>query len=1198
MYFLVNLKTINQLFMKPNQLTMKQPNNSRNWEKFKTLPQILLLAILLFSTQVFATHFRYGSVTATRISETVNQVTYRLNVVTAWRLTQAPSSVPFTFSGGNSGNVSVPMTNVTDPSGGWTNSTGSAVIILNKTATPTTIRYTNGDKISTIVNNHDAFWDVYMVLFTNKPGSTPVSTLPAIINMPIGAAAATYTIPATDPDAGSSLTYGLPAFTGNLSGQTEPPGFSLNSATGQITLNTLGKTLGQQYNALVTVTDNDGNQILLDFLINMVGVSTPPVFNYAVTPANGAIYNVIAGQTITFPISASDQDAGSSVSMSVSGLNAAITTSNFSNVSLPALGNPSITTFSWTPGIAQVGTTNVLNFIASDNVGVQTTTSVTIRVVAEPAPVFAPPTPLIGSIRQIETGELFTDVIVAQSPLNSNVSIAFATGIPSGAALSPTVPSAGANPGTTTLSWTPQPSDFGVKNISFQATIAAFPTIFTTTNYQLIVNTTPQFTSTPIESIVAGHLYTYNVTVNDPDVPFGDIVDVIAGTLPSWLTLINNGDGTATLTGIPTLADIGEYDIELEAEDMYHHGNIQHVHQHFDITVNSPAVITPSNSNSNTICLYDPFSSYTLNANTGVGLTYQWFINNQPINGGTADSYSPTFSGSYTVLVTSNGISSMSNAIEVIVNSPPRFFSPQNITVFTNASGCTATAVYAPSISASPMASLKYTYSGATTGFGDGTGSSGSFNIGVTTVTITAMNVCGISTCTFTVTVEDNIAPTVMTQDVTVPLNANGSASITANDINNGSSDNCTIASVTVSPSEFSCANIGNNVVTLTVTDINGNVSYGTANVTVQDVTAPIVITRNVHVTLNPNGRVTIGLPPLGSHSTGGGPIIPPGHGTGGPVITVVNINNGSSDACGIQSISVSPTTFTCADIGANTVTLTVTDVNGNVSTGTATVTVNGVVPSCSITSSASGTVIGSTTTLAAANQMYLGYGQQSMTLTCTANGAAPFTYSWTGSGLNSNTVANPVFTPTAGGNYTFVCTVTNAYGCQTTCSITICVLDIRVAGGSANNQKVYLCHLPAGNPANAQTLSISINAVPAHLGNHGGDKLGSCGMVCGFSKGDVTTGEIITEEVTDGQVDLIVYPNPSQNIFKIELESGSQEVVQITVYDLSGKVVLDLKDQKAGETITIDQLTQAGVYIAEVKQGEFHKFVKLNRIN
>lgn len=42
-------------------------------------------------------------------------------------------------------------------------------------------------------------------------------------------------------------------------------------------------------------------------------------------------------------------------------------------------------------------------------------------------------------------------------------------------------------------------------------------------------------------------------------------------------------------------------------------------------------------------------------------------------------------------------------------------------------------------------------------------------------------------------------------------------------------------------------------------------------------------------------------------------------------------------------------------------------------------------------------------------------------------------------------------------------------------------------------NGKVSLCHFPPGNPANAHTLCIDRNAVPAHLANHG-DRCGPCG--------------------------------------------------------------------------------------------------------
>ncbi|MHB1279358.1 MAG: hypothetical protein ACYC1Q_13290 [Bacteroidia bacterium] len=197
------------------------------------------------------------------------------------------------------------------------------------------------------------------------------------------------------------------------------------------------------------------------------------------------------------------------------------------------------------------------------------------------------------------------------------------------------------------------------------------------------------------------------------------------------------------------------------------------------------------------------------------------------------------------------------------------------------------------------------------------------------------------------------------------------------------------------------------------------------------------------------------------------------------------DINNGSYYNCAVASVSITPASFDCTDLGANTVTLTVTDVNGNTATGTATVTVNGAQPTCALTATPSNT----TYTGAATNQMFIGYGPQSMNLSCAATGGSGFTYSWSGSYLSSTTGSTNVFTPTAGGTYTITCTVTNSNGCESTCSITLCVLDIR-SNTSTSAPKVYLCYSPNGNSSNVQTLSLSVNAVASHLSNHSGDKL------------------------------------------------------------------------------------------------------------
>ena len=88
---------------------------------------------------------------------------------------------------------------------------------------------------------------------------------------------------------------------------------------------------------------------------------------------------------------------------------------------------------------------------------------------------------------------------------------------------------------------------------------------------------------------------------------------------------------------------------------------------------------------------------------------------------------------------------------------------------------------------------------------------------------------------------QDNIPPTVITRNITVQLDDSGNATITATDIDNGSNDACGIQSVSVSPSSFTCDNIGANTVTLTVTDNNGNVSTKTETVTVEDNIAPTI---------------------------------------------------------------------------------------------------------------------------------------------------------------------------------------------------------------------------------------------------------------------------------------------------------------------------------------------------------------------
>jgi hypothetical protein len=187
-------------------------------------------------------------------------------------------------------------------------------------------------------------------------------------------------------------------------------------------------------------------------------------------------------------------------------------------------------------------------------------------------------------------------------------------------------------------------------------------------------------------------------------------------------------------------------------------------------------------------------------------------------------------------------------------------------------------------------------------------------NVGANSVTLSVQDSNGnSSSATAVVTVEDNLDPIVETQDITIQLDANGGASISVSDVDNGSTDNCGLVSSALDISSFDCSSVGDNTVTLTLTDASGNNASATAIVTVEDVTDPIVVTQDITVQLDANGQVTI---------------------------SATDIDNGSTDNCSIESSTLDVLSFDCSNLGDNPVSLTVTDASGNSNSATAVVTV------------------------------------------------------------------------------------------------------------------------------------------------------------------------------------------------------------------------------------------------------------------
>jgi hypothetical protein len=76
-------------------------------------------------------------------------------------------------------------------------------------------------------------------------------------------------------------------------------------------------------------------------------------------------------------------------------------------------------------------------------------------------------------------------------------------------------------------------------------------------------NHSPKFTSVPDTLATTGEIYNYEIIVADPD-PF-DTISITAESIPEWLSFVDNGNGSATLSGTPDQA--GNFEVVLKASD-------------------------------------------------------------------------------------------------------------------------------------------------------------------------------------------------------------------------------------------------------------------------------------------------------------------------------------------------------------------------------------------------------------------------------------------------------------------------------------------------------------------------------------------------------------------------------------------------------------------------------------------------------
>lgn len=211
-------------------------------------------------------------------------------------------------------------------------------------------------------------------------------------------------------------------------------------------------------------------------------------------------------------------------------------------------------------------------------------------------------------------------------------------------------------------------------------------------------------------------------------------------------------------------------------------------------------------------------------------------------------------------------------------------------------------------------------------------------------------------------------------------------------------------------------------------------------------------------------------------------------------------------------------------------------------------------------------------------NTLYLGYGPQSTTLSTTVSGGNSYTYDWTGTNLSCYNCANPVFSPTTEGLYTLEVVVANESGCETSESITICVLDIR---DSNNAGKILMC---VSNGNNASSKSVDLNGIQAFFNNNPNAQLGYCGQSCNrtASKTGITNIDVVEE------LNLLVYPNPTSGTVVLSSNAFTKGASTLVLRDITGKevMVIERSASQGSNQHEIDMSDfSSGVYMLTLKQ-------------
>jgi len=484
--------------------------------------------------------------------------------------------------------------------------------------------------------------------FTLTVNAAPTITSANTATFKVGTAG-TFAVTTTGTPSGASMTI---TETGAL-----PPGVSFgNNNDGTATLaGTAGAGSGGTYPITITAANGVAPNAVQSFTLT---VQQAP----SITSANAATF--VLNQAGTFTVTAAGSPTNASMSITQTGaLPAGVTLVNNGNGTATLAGTPT------TQGVFPITVT------ANNGVTPNATQSFTLTVNAAPAISSAN-----NATFKVGTAGTFT-VTTTGTPSGASMAISETGALPAGISL------VNNNDGTATLSGTPAAATGGSYSITIGAANGVAPAA--SQGFTLTVQQAPAITSANNATFVANQAGTFGVTATGFPTNASMTLSE-TGSLPAGLTFVNNGNGSATIAGTPTVS--GSFPISITAAN----GVTPNATQSFTLAVNQAPAITSSNNATFTVGAAGTFTVTTTGTPSGASMVLSktgalppgvTFVNN---NDGTATlSGTPTAAGSFPITITAaNGVApNATQSYTLTVEQAPSITSANNATLALNQAG-------------------------------------------------------------------------------------------------------------------------------------------------------------------------------------------------------------------------------------------------------------------------------------------------------------------------------------------------------------------------------------------------------------------------------------------------------------------------------------------------------------------------------